>query len=77
MEKKSIILKFYKMIRGGKDSFIISLAVMVFVVVFCNLLIPERFYFSYFNFTVTILGKYLAFCNFGFALDLVWGYLGF
>ncbi|MGE3300834.1 MAG: urea ABC transporter permease subunit UrtC [Arcobacter sp.] len=75
MERKSIILKILENDKGGKIV-LSSLAVVVFVVAFCNLFIPESSIFHISTFTVTILGKYLAFALLALALDLVWGYLG-
>lgn len=74
-KNKSIILRILENDKGGKIV-LLSLAVVVFVVVFCNLFIPESSIFHISTFTVTILGKYLAFALLALALDLVWGYLG-
>jgi urea transport system permease protein len=73
MERKSIILKILENDKGGKIV-LSSLAVVVFVVAFCNLFIPESSVFHISTFTVTILGKYLAFALLALALDLVWGF---
>ena len=75
MENKSIILRILENDKGGKIV-LSSLAFIVFVVAFCNLFIPENSAFHISTFTVTILGKYLAFALLALALDLVWGYLG-
>ena len=75
MERKSIILNILQNDKGGKIV-LSSLGVVVFVVAFCNLFIPESSFFHISTFTVTILGKYLAFALLALALDLVWGYLG-
>ena len=75
MENKSIILRILENDKGGKIV-LSSLSVVVFVVAFCNLFIPESSIFHISTFTVTILGKYLAFALLALALDLVWGYLG-
>jgi urea transport system permease protein len=74
-KNKSIILRILENDKGGKVV-LSSLAVVVFVVAFCNLFIPESSIFHISTFTVTILGKYLAFALLALALDLVWGYLG-
>ena len=58
--KESIILKILQNDKGGKIV-LSALALMVFVVVFCNLVIPADSIFHISTFTVTILGKYLAF----------------
>ena len=73
--KESIILKILQNDKGGKIV-LSALALIVFVVVFCNLVVPADSIFHISTFTVTILGKYLAFAILALALDLVWGYLG-
>lgn len=75
MERKALILKILENDKGGKIV-LSSLAVVVFVVAFCNLFVPSDSIFYISTFTVTILGKYLAFALLALALDLVWGYLG-
>ncbi|QKF77004.1 urea ABC transporter permease subunit UrtC [Arcobacter defluvii] len=75
MKKQPLILKIMQNDKGGKIV-LSSLAVVVFVVSFCNLFVPENSIFYISTFTVTILGKYLAFALLALALDLVWGYLG-
>ncbi len=75
MENKSIILRILENDKGGKVV-LSSLSVVVFVVAFCNLFIPESSIFHISTFTVTILGKYLAFALLALALDVFWGYLG-
>ena len=75
MKNKSLVLKILENDKGGKIV-LSALAVIVFVVSFCNLFIPADSIFHVSTFTVTILGKYLAFALLALALDLVWGYLG-
>lgn len=75
MRKQPLILKVLENDKGGKIVLSI-LAVVVFVVSFCNLVIPSDSVFHISTFTVTLLGKYLAFALLALALDLVWGYLG-
>jgi urea transport system permease protein len=75
MNKESVIFKILKNDKGGKIVLSI-LAVVVFVVSVCNLFVPSDSAFYISTFTVTILGKYLAFALLALALDLVWGYLG-
>lgn len=41
-----------------------------------NLLIPEDSFFHLSTYTVTLLGKYLAFALLALSLDLVWGFCG-
>ena len=71
----SLVLKILENDKGGKIV-LSTLAVVVFVVSFCNLVVPADSIFHVSTFTVTILGKYLAFALLALALDLVWGYLG-
>ena len=75
MKNKSLVLKILENDKGGKIV-LSTLAVIVFVVSFCNLFVPVDSVFHISTFTVTILGKYLAFALLALALDLVWGYLG-
>ncbi|MCT7634556.1 urea ABC transporter permease subunit UrtC [Aliarcobacter butzleri] len=75
MRKQPLILKVLENDKGGKIVLSI-LAVVVFVVSFCNLVVPSDSVFHISTFTVTLLGKYLAFALLALALDLVWGYLG-
>ena len=75
MRKQPLILKVLENDKGGKIVLSI-LAVVVFLVSFCNLAIPSDSVFHISTFTVTLLGKYLAFALLALALDLVWGYLG-
>ncbi|PZP13732.1 MAG: urea ABC transporter permease subunit UrtC [Aliarcobacter butzleri] len=74
-KKQPLILKILENDKGGKIV-LSTLAVVVFVVSFCNLAIPSDSVFHISTFTVTLLGKYLAFALLALALDLVWGYLG-
>lgn len=74
-KKQPLILKILENDKGGKIV-LSTLAVVVFVVSFCNLVIPSDSVFHISTFTVTLLGKYLAFALLALALDLVWGYLG-
>ena len=75
MKNKSLVLKILENDKGGKIV-LSALAVIVFIVSFCNLFVPVDSVFHISTFTVTILGKYLAFALLALALDLVWGYLG-
>ena len=75
MKNKSLVLKILENDKGGKIV-LSALAVIVFMVSFCNLVVPADYIFHVSTFTVTILGKYLAFALLALALDLVWGYLG-
>ena len=75
MNRKSIILKILEKDKGGKIV-LSSLFVIVALVSVLNLLVPQSSVFHVSTFTVTLLGKYLAFALLALALDLVWGYLG-
>lgn len=75
MNKKSIILKILENDKGGKIV-LSTLFAVVLLVSILNLLVPETSAFHVSTFTVTLLGKYLAFALLALALDLVWGYLG-
>jgi urea transport system permease protein len=75
MNKKSIILKILENDKGGKIV-LSTLFVVVLLVTILNLFVPESSVFHVSTFTVTLLGKYLAFALLALALDLVWGYLG-
>ena len=75
MNKKSIILKILENDKGGKIV-LSTLFIVVLLVAILNLFVPESSAFHVSTFTVTLLGKYLAFALLALALDLVWGYLG-
>lgn len=75
MNKKSIILKILENDKGGKIV-LSTLFIIVALVSILNLVVPESSVFHVSTFTVTLLGKYLAFALLALALDLVWGYLG-
>ncbi|RXK08697.1 urea ABC transporter permease subunit UrtC [Halarcobacter ebronensis] len=74
-KRKPIILQILNNDRGGKIVLSI-LALVVFYVAFSNLLLPKDSLFYVSTYTVTLLGKYLAFALLALALDLVWGYIG-
>lgn len=61
--------------RGGQI-FLALLALATLVVPLLNLLLPENSAFHLSTYTVTLLGKYLAFALLAMAVDLAWGYLG-
>lgn len=75
MKRKPIILQILENDRGGKIVLSI-LALVVAYVAFANLLLPQDSAFYVSTYTVTLLGKYLAFALLALALDLVWGYIG-
>jgi len=74
-KRKPVILKIMENDGGGK----IVLSTLFFVVLyvaFANLMLPVDSAFHVSTYTVTLLGKYLAFALLALALDLVWGYIG-
>ena len=74
-KRKPVILKIMENDIGGK----IVLSTLFFVVLyvaFANLMIAPESAFHVSTYTVTLLGKYLAFALLALALDLVWGYIG-
>lgn len=75
MRQTPILLKVLQNDNGGKIVLSV-LFVAVLIVSISNLFIPETSIFHISTFTVTLLGKYLAFALLALSLDLVWGYLG-
>ncbi|MDR2081514.1 MAG: urea ABC transporter permease subunit UrtC [Campylobacteraceae bacterium] len=73
--KEPILVKIFKNDSGGKIV-LSSLLVLVAAVSVSNLLIPENSVFHISSFTVSLIGKYLAFALLALSLDLLWGYLG-
>lgn len=74
-KRKPVVLKIMENDLGGK----IVLSTLFFVVLyvaFANLMLPVESAFHVSTYTVTLLGKYLAFALLALALDLVWGYIG-
>ena len=69
------ILSILEKDKRGKIIFSI-LFIAVFYSVLANLFFPVGSFFHISTFTITLLGKYLAFALLALALDLVWGYLG-
>ena len=61
--------------RGGQLFLALLLLAMVLVPVL-NLTLPASSPFHISTYTVTLLGKYLAFALLAIAVDLAWGYLG-
>ncbi len=75
VKRKPVILQILDNDLGGK----IVLGVLAFVVLYvaiANLFFTEGSLFYVSTYTVTLLGKYLAFALLALALDLVWGYIG-
>jgi len=75
IKKKPMILQILENDRGGKMTFAL-LGIVVAYVTMANLFIPEGSFFHITTYTVTLLGKYIAFALLALALDLVWGYIG-
>ena len=69
------IFKFLKNDRGGQV-FLGLLALTTVLVPLLNLLLPETSPYHISTYTVTLMGKYLAFALLAVAVDLAWGYLG-
>lgn len=71
MEKRRIL-------KGdiGGQTLLALLAGAAIAVPVLNLLVPESNPWHLSTYTVTLLGKYLAFALLAVAVDLVWGYLG-
>ncbi len=75
IKRKPIILKILENDRGGKIVLSILFAVVLYVSI-ANLFFPPDSALYVSTYTVTLLGKYLAFALLALALDLVWGYIG-
>jgi urea transport system permease protein len=75
MKRQPILLRLFEHDQGGKIILGI-LSVIVVYVAFANLVLPKGSFFYMSTYTVTLLGKYIAFALLALALDLVWGYLG-
>jgi len=74
-KRKPVILKIMENDFGGKVV-LTTLFFVVLYVAFANLILAPESVFYVSTYTVTLLGKYLAFALLALALDLVWGYLG-
>ncbi len=61
--------------RGGQ-ALLLLLSIAVVLIPVLNLVVPEGHALHVSTFTVTLLGKYLAFALLAVAVDLVWGYMG-
>ncbi len=75
IKRKPIILQIMENDLGGKITLGV-LALIVTYVAIANLFFTEGSLFYITTYTVTLLGKYLAFALLALALDLVWGYIG-
>ncbi len=75
MARQSFIVDFLQNDKGGKTFVSILLAAMILVPL-SNLFVPPDSFFHVPTYTVTLLGKYLAYAMLAIALDLVWGYCG-
>ena len=66
-----------KLLRNdlGGQIFLVSLLVLTVAVSLLNQLPADNFWHIS-TYTVTLLGKYLAFALLAIAVDLAWGYLG-
>lgn len=61
--------------NGGKIFLSVLLIVTVLIPIL-NMAVPESSVWHISTYTVTIMGKYLAYALLAIAVDLVWGYLG-
>lgn len=61
--------------RGGQI-FLVLLTILAVIIPIFNLVLSETSPFHVSTFTVTLLGKYLAFALLALSVDLVWGYMG-
>ena len=61
--------------KGGNTLLLVLLFTTVVVAV-CNLAVPVDSALHVSTFTVTLLGKYLAFALLALSVDLIWGYAG-
>lgn len=69
------VMRLLKGDRGGQIMMALLLVLLV-VVPFLNLGLPEGHALHMSTYTVTLLGKYLTYALLAVSVDLVWGYLG-
>ena len=74
-KRKPLLIQIMENDKGGQIVLTI-LAVVVAYVAFANLVLPSDSMLYISTYTVTLLGKYIAFALLALALDLVWGYIG-
>ena len=65
-----------RLLDKGSQRFLLVLIAVGVLVPVLNLLVPESSGLHLSTYTVTLLGKYLAYALLALAVDLVWGYLG-
>ena len=65
-----------RLLDTGSRRFLLVLIAVGVLVPVLNLLVPESSALHLSTYTVTLLGKYLAYALLALAVDLVWGYLG-
>ena len=75
MARQSFIVDFLQNDKGGQ-MFVGILLTAMLVVPVLNLFVPTDSFFHVPTYTVTLLGKYLAYAMLAIALDLVWGFCG-
>ncbi|MEE9328436.1 MAG: urea ABC transporter permease subunit UrtC [Cocleimonas sp.] len=68
----------FRLLKGdrGGQIFLALLTLAAVLIPIFNLILPESSPFHVSTFTVTLLGKYLAFALLALSVDLVWGYMG-
>lgn len=75
MARQSFFVDFLQNDKGGRAFVSILLGIMLIVPIF-NLFVPADSFLHIPTYTVTLLGKYLAYAMLAIALDLVWGFCG-
>ena len=59
--------------QGPRQLFLATLVLAMLLVPMLNLMLPESSPFHISTYTITLLGKYLAFALLAIAVDLAWG----
>ena len=75
MARQSFFVDFLQNDKGGRAFISILLGIMLIVPIL-NLFVSADSFFHIPTYTVTLLGKYLAYAMLAIALDLVWGFCG-
>lgn len=71
----SIILNALSSDKGSKAT-LGTITLLLILVPFCNLVLPQGHPLHIETFTVSLMGKYLSYALLALSVDLVWGYLG-
>ncbi len=75
MRNGPVIFRILEDDKGGQ-ALMLALLIVAVVIPLFNLAVPQSSALHVSTYTVTLLGKYLAFALLAVALDLVWGYCG-